>query len=195
MIDFLDGKPEEVTENYLLINVNGTGYGIHISGASYEEFKGRQGDIRVFTYLSVKETSMELYGFARREEKEIFLVLLGVNGIGPKAAINILSNITAERLKAAIASGESDLLVKIPGLGKKKAERIVVELKDKFKDFAAAGEDESILSGSDYIQALEKLGFTYSAARDALKAAIKEKGADLDEKEMIKQALKHLAPQ
>ncbi|MFP4466361.1 MAG: Holliday junction branch migration protein RuvA [Candidatus Goldiibacteriota bacterium] len=196
MIDFLEGAVEEVSENYLLINVGGTGYGMRISTATFDFFKDKTGDARIFTYLAVRETAVELYGFSRREEKEIFLVLLGVNGIGARAAINILSNITVERLKSAIASGKPDLLTKIPGLGRKKSERIIVELKDKFKNMDAGDESaEGIISGGDYIEALEKLGFSYSQARDALKEVIKESGGNMEEKEIIKKALKHLAPQ
>lgn len=190
MIDFLEGTVEEIREKYLLINVNGTGYGITITAAAYAAFKDKTGIVRVYTYMSVSENGAALYGFASHEEKEVFLALISVEGIGPKAGTNILSGISPDRLRKAIASGDDAVLTQIPGLGPKKAQRLILELKDKFKMFAA--DKEGIEGEDEYLQALLGLGFNYQAAREALKQAIKSAPNKNDKESIIKEAIKRL---
>jgi holliday junction DNA helicase RuvA len=190
MINFLEGTIEEIKEKYLLLNVNGTGYGITITAAAYDALKDKTGIARVYTYMSVSENGVALYGFSNPEEKEIFLALISVEGIGPKAGTNILSGINPGRLRKAIASGDDAVLTQIPGLGPKKAQRLIVELKDKFKMFAA--ERETFTGEEEYMQALLGLGFNYQAAREALHQAIKS-AADRNNKEaIIREAIKRL---
>ena len=133
MIDFLEGVIEDIKDRYVLLNVSGVGYGVNISSSTFEALKDKTGIVRIYTYLSVSENNIGLYGFSTPEEKEIFLSLLNVEGIGPKGGINILSGTSVERLRKAIASGDEFFLTSIPGLGPKKAKRIIVELKDRFK--------------------------------------------------------------
>jgi holliday junction DNA helicase RuvA len=190
MIDFLEGTVEEIREKYLLINVNGTGYGVTITAAAYEALKDKTGPARVYTYMSVSENGAALYGFSSPEEKEVFMALISVEGIGPKAGTGILSGISPERLRKAIASGDELALTQIPGLGPKKAQRLIMELKDKFKMFASAregfeGEDE-------YLQALLGLGFNYQAAREALHQAIKTAKDKNNKEEILREAIKRL---
>jgi Holliday junction DNA helicase RuvA len=193
MIDFIEGKIDSLTENHVTFDVNGVGYGIHISQSTYFHLKDKTGQVRVYTYLNVREDALELYGFTSQEEKETFLTLISVNGIGAKAGTAILGNITIDRLKKAIGGGDTATLTKIPGLGKKKAERIIVELKDKFKDMAALGGPAvAIPEEEEYIEILSALGFNYNQAREALSAAIRETGAKADKETVIKQALKRL---
>ncbi len=190
MIDFLEGNIEELRDKYLLINVNGTGYGVTITSAAYDALKDKTGIARIYTYMSVSENGAALFGFSSPEEKEIFLALISVEGIGPKAGTNILSGIKPERLRQAIASGDDAVLTRIPGLGPKKAQRLIVELKDKFKMFASGAEN---LPGEDeYLQALLGLGFNYSAAREALRHAIKTARNKDDKEGIIKEAIKRL---
>ncbi len=191
MIDFIEGTIEEIRENYIVINTGGVGYGVHITSGTYYRLKNVSGQARVYTYLNVRENAAELFGFFSPGEKEMFKALLSINGIGAKAGINILSGITADKLKAAIASGDSAALTSAPGLGAKKAKRIVVELKDKFAAFAEGGETGDIDTGSEYLQVLTSLGFSFTLARKALGEVMSEnEGADREE--IIREALKKL---
>lgn len=190
MIDFLEGTIEEIREKHLLMNVNGTGYGLTITAAAYDALKDKTGIARVYTYMSVSENGVGLYGFSNPEEKEIFLALISVEGIGPKAGTNILSGINPARLRKAIASGDDAVLTQIPGLGPKKAQRLIVELKDKFKMFAAGTETSA--GEEEYMQALLGLGFNYQAAREALHQAIKSAEDKNNKENIIKEAIKRL---
>ena len=191
MIDFLTGSVEELRENYALISVNGVGYGVNISVFTHDRIKGAE-TASLFTYTNVREDAIELYGFHDREEKAMFVMLISVNGIGPKAAMNILSGMQVPALKKAIASGDRASLTRIPGLGAKKSERVIIELKDKLKEFAAesvSGEGED--APEEYVQALTGLGFNYNQAREAIRAAMKSEPGAAQEV-IIKQALRRL---
>ncbi|HNZ29234.1 MAG TPA: Holliday junction branch migration protein RuvA [Candidatus Goldiibacteriota bacterium] len=193
MIAFVEGKIDSLTENYAVIDVNGVGYGIFISASSYYELKDVEAPVRLYTYLNVREDAQELYGFITPQEKETFLMLISVNGIGAKAGMTILGNITIDALKRAIGSENIEALTKIPGLGKKKAERIILELKDKYKGMAVketkAG---NIPDEEEYIQVLTALGFNYGQAREALKEALRNIEGTADKEKVIKEALKRL---
>ncbi len=191
MIDFLEGNIEEITEKYLLLNVNGTGYGIAITAAAYDRLRKENGIARVYTYMSVSDNGVALYGFSNREEKEIFLALISVEGIGPKAGTNILSGVNPEALRKAIATGNEAILTRIPGLGPKKAQRLIVELKDKFK-MHAEGNDEEFTPDEEYLQALLALGFNYQKSREALRQAVKAAGENANKEVIIKEAIKRL---
>jgi Holliday junction DNA helicase RuvA len=190
MIDFLEGVAEDIKENYVIINVNGVGFKVNISFITYNTIKDKQ-TLRIHTYMNVKEDSIELYGFAFLEEKDVFLQLINISGIGPKAAMSILSNTTIDNFKQAISSGDEDALLKIPGLGSKKAKRILVELKDKFKDIVAI-EKGQLSAEDDYVEALTVLGFKYAEAKKAIKEAMKILNNTSNKEEIIKQALKLL---
>jgi Holliday junction DNA helicase RuvA len=190
MIDFLEGTIEEITEKYLLLNVNGVGYGVAITAAAYNHLQKEEGPARVYTYMSVSENGVALYGFSSREEKELFLALISVEGIGPKAGINILSHINPDLLRKAIASGDESSLTRVPGLGPKKAQRMIVELKDKFKMFAG-GADE-FTPDEEYLQVLLALGFNYQKAREALRQATMAAGNKTGREDIIKEAIKRL---
>ena len=190
MINFLEGTIEELTDKYLLINVNGTGYGLAITAAASDHLRKQNGIARVYTYMSVSENNVALYGFASREEKEIFLALISVEGIGPKAGINILSNINPDALRRAIASGDEAGLTRVPGLGPKKAQRMIVELKDKFKMYAT--EQDEYTPDEEYLQALLALGFNYQKAREALRQAMISAKDSSGKEDILKEALKRL---
>ncbi|MGD0566077.1 MAG: Holliday junction branch migration protein RuvA [Candidatus Goldiibacteriota bacterium] len=190
MIDFLEGTIEEITEKYLLLNVNGTGYGITITAAAYDRLRRENGIARVYTYMSVSDSGVALYGFSNREEKDVFLALISVEGIGPKAGTNILSSINPDSLRKAIASGNEAALTRVPGLGPKKAQRMIVELKDKFKMFAHG--EEEFTPDEEYLQALLALGFNYQKSREALRQAVIAAGEKAEKEVIIKEALKRL---
>lgn len=191
MIDFLEGIIEDIGESSLVLNVNGVGFRVNISFPTYEKLKDKQ-SIKILTFMMVREDSIDLYGFYSQEEKDIFLQLIGVSGIGPKAAMSILSNITVEQFKEAISSGDEKFLMRIPRLGSKKAQRILVELKDKFKNILQ--NEKGILSvEDDYIEALTVLGFKYFEAKKAVREALKNLGGKTEKENVIKEALKYLS--
>jgi holliday junction DNA helicase RuvA len=190
MIDFLEGTIEELTDKYLLINVNGTGYGLAITAAASDRLRGKTEAARVYTYLSISENGAALYGFSSREEKDIFLALISVEGIGPKAGINILSAINPDALRKAIASGDEAGLTRVPGLGPKKAQRMIVELKDRFKMYASEKDDYT--PDEENLQVLLSLGFNYQKSREALRQVMRTGINTSTKEDIIKEALKRL---
>ena len=130
MIGFLKGKIISAKPTQVLLDVNGVGYLINISINTFERITDKEA-VSLFVYTSVKEDSITLYGFFIESEKQMFELLISVNGVGPKLALNILSGIRADELKDAIQSGDSSRITAIPGIGKKTADRLVLELRTK----------------------------------------------------------------
>ena len=135
MISFLDGTIEDKQENSLLLDVGGVGFEMSISSNTFSALPMVGESVKVLTYMSVREDDISLYGFSSKEEKDLFIKLISVSGIGPKVAISILSGLTLNALSIAIANKDVKMLSKIKGLGAKTAERICVELKDKVSAF------------------------------------------------------------
>ena len=140
MIGFLRGKVARLSLDFCFLDVAGVGYRVLISGATQGLLHMGE-EATLFTHLAVREDAMTLYGFFSEEEYELFQMLISVTGIGPKVALGILSNITPENLCLAVRNKKAALLTKAPGIGKKSAERIILELKDKMKGFMAEHED------------------------------------------------------
>ena len=130
MIYSLKGKISRVDDNVIVVDVNGVGYEVYASFNSIDELTRKQ-DATVYTYMAVREDAVNLFGFASLEEKRMFIHLISISGIGPKMAISILSGMSAEALASAVVNQNVSILTKIKGLGKKTAERIVLELKEK----------------------------------------------------------------
>ena len=135
MISFLIGTIEDKQENSLLLDVGGVGFEMTISSNTFSALPMIGESVKVLTYMSVREDDISLYGFSSKEEKDLFIKLISVSGIGPKVAISILSGLTLNALSIAIANKDVKMLSKIKGLGAKTAERICVELKDKVSAF------------------------------------------------------------
>ena len=135
MISFLIGTIEDKQENSLLLDVGGVGFEMSISSNTFSALPMVGESVKVLTYMSVREDDISLYGFSSKEEKDLFVKLISVSGIGPKVAISILSGLTLNALSIAIANKDVKMLSKIKGLGAKTAERICVELKDKVSAF------------------------------------------------------------
>ena len=131
MIAFIEGKVAEKNHGELVINAGGVGFSLLCSNTTIAAAPDGDKTWRCYTVMNVREDAMELFGFATKEEKEMYLKLLSVSGIGPKAEIAILSDLTPNRFALLVASGDSSALTKVKGVGKKSAERIVVDLKDK----------------------------------------------------------------
>lgn len=148
MISFLIGIIEEKQENMLVLNVNGVGYEINVSANTLSSLPMEGETVKILTYMAVREDGVYLFGFSSKEERELFFKLISVSGIGPKMAISILSGLSLSDLVMAIINQDHKLLSKIKGLGKKTAERICLELKDKL---SITGENiENASFGADY---------------------------------------------
>jgi len=185
MISRLKGQIEENNLTFVVVDVGGVGYKVNCTIEDSKDLKVGM-NISLHTHLDVKETSMELYGFLDEETKKLFELLLTVNGVGPKTALNILNSTSSTTLIEGIASGDPKHLQEISGLGKKQCEKLVLTLKDK-----VTGEelDEKTVAGtSDAIEALVSLGYTKKDARDIVSKINKK----LSTEEIIREALKKL---
>ncbi len=188
MIEYIRGKVIDKDERGVVVDVAGVGYRVFLNAKSLSKvIAGEQTEIN--TYMAVKEDSQELYGFMEKNELEFFKMLISVSGIGPKTALNFLTISSVSEIKKAIASEDPAMLTVVPGIGKKTAERVIVELKEKVEmiGFTKRGKKEKA-SHADAIQALVQLGYGQSDARRVL--------MDIDDKipleNKIKEALKRL---
>jgi Holliday junction DNA helicase RuvA len=177
MIAHLRGLLLAKSPNHAILECAGVGYEVAISVATYSALPPEGREARLHIYTRVAEDALALYGFSDRQEKTLFEKLLTISGIGPKLAITVLSGIDAGRLVTAIRAGDHAALVKIPGIGKKTAERVVLELKDKLDDLAAApsASSASIPTGpavDDALSALINLGYPRPIAQKALETAL-----------------------
>ena len=195
MIGYLRGKVTYLLADHAFLEVQGVGYRLFISDTTRRELRLNE-EARLFTYLSVREDALQLYGFATQREYDTFQLLISVSGIGPKVALGILSHITLDGLCRAIQNKQTTILTKLPGIGKKSAERLVLELKDKVS--YTGDEEELVLVSEDEVAddkiaeaqaALVSLGYTQAEITPALKKAAKGK----DTAEIIKLALKFLS--
>ena len=197
MIGFLRGQVAALKTDYCLLDVNGVGYRVFVAGSTRNKLRLKE-EAQLFTYMNVYQDGITLYGFASEEEYDIFQLLIGVSGIGPKVALGILSAITVESLCKAIQNKQATVLTKLPGIGKKSAERLILELKDKVA-FAAADDVEEILTldmegpvdddmMSEAQAALAALGYSQAEIAPVLKKATKCKTTE----DVIKLALKQL---
>lgn len=199
MIGFIRGVLAEKGNGYIIVDVNGVGYEIFVPANSGAYLSGEGSEVMVYTTMMVREDDVSLYGFTRKGELDAFKKLITVSGVGAKAAISMLSSFTLEQLQQAIVFEDSKTLTKASGIGKKTAERIVLELKDKFSAEsdnidgqsadAAGGDTQAADSRSEAISALIALGYTRGEATSAL-ASVKDQ--NLTAEEYIKQALKNL---
>lgn len=201
MIAYLNGIVESVSETRLVLDVNQVGYQIFISSRDAAEMPGRGEMVKIYTYLNVKEDALQLYGFLSQDDLDIYRLLLNVNGIGPKAALGILSVLTADDLRFAVLSDDVKAISKAPGVGGKTAQKLILELKDKLKledafekKLASSGLAADTVSSdarSEAVQALTALGYSNSdALRAVRKAGITE---DMDTENILKLALKQLS--
>ena len=176
MIVKLTGTISDALPNQLIIDVQGVGYQVNVPLSTYDKLAPQAGDkVAIHTHLHIRETAHTLYGFASLEEKDVFLLLIDrVSGIGPSIAMNVLSGMTVSGFKGAVANGELAILSKVKGLGKKTAERIVLELRDKVgvaDAWKAASEGVVSTAAGDAELALISLGYKQVEARKAIKAA------------------------
>ena len=192
MIDFISGKLVQKFPNFVVINANGIGYKINISLNSYEKLNDDNEPLTILTYLSISENNHDLYGFIEKDERELFLLLISVSGIGPKTAINMLSSVSPNDFKSRLIAGEVKMLTSLPGIGTKTAKRIIIELKDKFVN---TSKDELPIEANeenvDAFYALKNLGFQNQMIHEAINKVVNQKD-DLTTENLIKEALKIL---
>lgn len=189
MIHSLNGKLVEKRDNYFVVEIGGIGFRVKTSLNVVKSLPEIGESVNVFTYLHVREDALELYGFLNQDDLDFFQMLIGISGIGPKSALGVLSIEKAEKLKAAISEGRSELLTKASGVGKKTADRIILELRGKLKQEGSGKIIGLMESDHDIVEALSNLGYAKTQAREAL-AKVDSKIVKMEER--IKAALKEL---
>ena len=194
MIDQISGKIISINDNYVVLAVGGLGIKVNIS-ANFASKLVNEDLITLVTYLNVREDALDLYGFKNDSERNLFLMLISISGIGPKLAVSILSGLELEELKSNILSGDIKSLTSIPGVGAKTAKRIIIELKDKLSKTTTTelGFEENFGSkiSKDVLSALVGLGYSESMATKVIKR-INPANPDKSIESLIKEALKIL---
>lgn len=188
MISYVKGVVEEVTAEKVIIENNGIGYGIFMP-ASDLDVLGEGEQVKIYTYFSVREDAMQLFGFLTKEELAMFKMLITVSGIGPKGGLAIISTLPGDELQMAIISADAKAISKAPGVGLKTAQRVIIELKDKIdlenfvNDMGKVGSVTSKVSQSqeEAIQALMSLGFSKSDSTNAVKKIKNSENMDFEE--------------
>ena len=193
MIGHITGKILAKKPTQSLVDVNGIGYLINTTINTFEKLPEVGEMVSLHTYLSVKEDSLSLFGFFNNTEKELFQTLISMNGVGPKLAQNILSGITSEEFKFAVAENNVGRLVAIPGVGRKTAERMIVELRDKIDKVSDADtgiSSKTISVKDDAIAALSALGYNLKTAEKIVRDQINKNPA-INLEDLIKESLKN----
>lgn len=199
MIAFLKGKVVSVSESRLVLDVNDVGFQISITSRDAARMPSVGHQVLLYTYLSVREDAMQLFGFLSEDDLEIYRLLIGVSGIGPKAGLGILSVLSADDLRFAVLADDAKAIARAPGVGNKTAQKLILELKDKLSleeaiekklDNVADGGLDLQENKNQAVQALVALGYSGSEALRAVKQV--EISPDMDTEDILKQALKKM---
>ena len=203
MISYIRGTLAEKNEDSAVVEAHGVGYKIFVPVPVLSELPPLGESVKIYTYFSVREDGMSLFGFLSRQDLAMFKQLIGVNGIGPKSALGILSALRPDVLRMAVASGDAKTISRAPGVGPKTAQRIILDLKDKIRpeDVLAGGLEESLAvpeeisgvgqAGKEAVEALTALGYSAAEAAGAVKKVkITE---EMTAEDVLKGALRHLA--
>ncbi|MBN1867605.1 Holliday junction branch migration protein RuvA [Candidatus Sumerlaeota bacterium] len=205
MIEFLRGTLISKEEDHVVVEVGGVGYGLDVPRSTFERLPEIDEEVRLLVSMVVREDAMELYGFATPEEKRVFRIFLGVSGFGARLALDVLSTITIAELVSAIRLGNVAALTRIPGIGRKRAERLILELKDRVKDFPASSSHAAAATSpapsappeglepdlfQDAVAAMESLGFKPAVASRCVASAMRAASDDdLAVEDLVKMAL------
>lgn len=204
MISYIRGELCDIEEQKAIVDVNGVGYGIYMPQQALSLLPPMGQQVKIHTYLNIREDAMQLFGFLTKEDLNVFRLLIGVNGIGPKAGLNILSCLSPDELRFAVLSGDARAISATPGIGKKTAEKLILELKDKLniedmlERAAHGGDSEDLASGTDTasntmqaeaVQALTALGY---GSAESLRAVKKSSPECSSVEDILKEALKFL---
>ena len=204
MYAYIKGELAEINTDHIVVEAGGIGYQVFISLQTFDYLPSVGEDLKIYTYLYLREDAMILYGFLTKDDLELFKLLISVSGIGPKGGLAILSTLEADDLRFAILSGDAKAISKAPGVGGKTAQRVILELKDKLKleDAFESALEHNGESGSapgqgtnavknEAVQALTALGYSSSEALKALQNVEITDGMDVET--VLKQALKQMA--
>ncbi|MGN0311788.1 MAG: Holliday junction branch migration protein RuvA [Lachnospiraceae bacterium] len=200
MYAFIKGCIDSIGEDYVVVDCHDVGYRVFVPGSVMNVLPPKGSEVKLYTYLSVREDAMLLYGFLSEDDKDIFKKLLAVSGIGPKGALSILSALTPDELRFAVLAGDDKAITKAPGIGKKMAQKLIIELKDRldFEEALTLSYEHNAASGmdnpdakNDAISALTALGYGYSESLQVISSL--EITSEMDAEAIIKLALKKLA--
>jgi len=196
LISYIKGILAEKTPARLVVETSGLGYEILIPLSSYDIFGEEGSEVLVYTHFHVREDSHQLFGFATQRERRLFEMLISVSGIGPRSALTILSGVSVDDFCGAITREEVSFLTAISGVGRKTAQRLIVELKGRVSELevevgVGAGKVSVHDAMSEAVQALMALGFTRPAARRAVEKCVDEADGDVEIEELIRGALRH----
>ena len=201
MIGFLQGKLFEKTASMVIVDVSGVGYEVSIPLSTFYELGEVGSDVSLRIYTHVREDAIQLFGFKTTRERDLYLRLISVQGIGPKLAVTILSGVSADDLILAIRTDNIARLTSIPGVGRKTAERLVIELRDKIGELSTGGTVSQAVEGSalptdavfeDALSALTNLGYQRAPAEKALKQAAQD-GTEMTVQKLLRRSLQILA--
>lgn len=191
MIGYLDGKIISAKPTQILLDVNGVGYEIRISINTFERISGKE-KVSLYIHTNVKEDSISLFGFYSEAEKEMFELLISISGVGPKSALSLLSGISTDDLKQAIITSNIERIIAVPGIGRKTAERLILELKNKVRDMKEDGIAPAKPSlQKEAISALTTLGYNIASSEKAVNKILSEM-PECSLEELIKRSLKEL---
>ena len=189
MIASLRGRLISKRPDRLIVDVHRVGYSVHVPLTLLSNLPDEQAEVFLYIHTHVREDVLQLYGFQAEDEKKIFVTLIGISGIGPKTALNLLSTIPPEQFYSAINSEDVEVLCRVPGLGKKTAHRLILELKEKLPSFT----EKKNTIYDDTLSALVNLGYKKNIAQDALEKAYASCGSDrADIETLLRETLKYL---
>lgn len=194
MITHLQGQLVEKTPTYVVIDCNGVGYMIHISLNTYSKISEEK-QLRLYTYLQIKEDAHTLFGFYEKSEREVFSLLLSVSGVGAGTARIMLSSLSPSQLQSAIINGDAKTIQSIKGIGAKTAQRIILDLREKMIKLGGVEEisnNDTNINKQEALSALEVLGYPQKVAENVVQKIISKANDNLSVEEIIKQALKLL---
>jgi len=195
MIAYVSGKLVERTPARVVIDVHGVGLEVHIPASSFDRLPAIGELVRLLTFHYVREDNMQLFGFATQSERRVFESMLGVSGVGPRLALAALSALDVQELRRAIVGGDAALLTRIPGVGRKTAERLVIELRDRFavvdlSESTSTGPKSDGSARLDALAALESLGLSRAAAEERIRRVMRDHPGLETAEQLIKLALR-----
>ena len=206
MISYIKGPLTAIEEDVIVVEAGGVGMGIHVPLSVLDRLPGIGREVTVYTYFQVREDAMSLYGFLNRQDRDMFRQLIGVNGVGPKAALGILSTMTPDDLRMAIVAGDAKAISRAPGIGPKTAQRLILDLKDKISmeevlgnlalpcdggASAALGTASMGEAAKEAVQALVALGYSNMEANKAVKQV--EVTETMTAEDVLKASLRYLS--
>ena len=206
MISYIKGPLTAIEEDVIVVEAGGVGMGIHVPLSVLDRLPGIGREVTVYTYFQVREDAMSLYGFLNRQDRDMFRQLIGVNGVGPKAALGILSTMTPDDLRLAIVTGDAKAISRAPGIGPKTAQRLILDLKDKISmeevlgnlalpcdggASAALGTASMGEAAKEAVQALVALGYSNMEANKAVKQV--EVTETMTAEDVLKASLRYLS--